>query len=64
LSLYGHNESLFKSAGEWVDAGEVISSIGNSGGQKKPGLYFEIRKKGKPQNPSRWCKASNNFTSG
>lgn len=64
LSLYGHNESLFKSAGEWVDAGEVISSIGNSGGQSTAGLYFEIRKKGKPQNPTRWCKAGNPFPSG
>ncbi len=64
LSLYGHNESLFKSAGEWVDAGEIISSIGSSGGHSKPGLYFEIRKKGKPQNPTTWCKAGNSFPSG
>ena len=63
LSLYGHNESLFKSAGEWVEAGDIISSIGNSGGQQKSGLYFEIRKKGKPQNPTRWCKTSNQFAS-
>ncbi|MDH3220065.1 MAG: peptidoglycan DD-metalloendopeptidase family protein [Gammaproteobacteria bacterium] len=64
LSLYGHNESLFKNAGEWVEAGEVISSIGDSGGQKQPGLYFEIRKKGKPQNPTGWCKSDNRFASG
>ena len=64
LSLYGHNESLFKTAGDWVEAGDVISSIGSSGGQQKPGLYFEIRKKGKPQNPTRWCKSSNHFGSG
>jgi len=64
LSLYGHNESLFKTAGEWVEAGDVISSTGSSGGQKKPGLYFEIRKKGKPQNPTGWCKASNKFAAG
>ena len=57
LSLYGHNESLYKNAGEWVESGEVIASTGNSGGQKKAGLYFEIRKQGKPQNPTRWCKA-------
>ena len=63
LSLYGHNESLFKSAGEWVESGDIISSIGSSGGQQKPGLYFEIRKKGKPQNPTRWCKAGNQFAS-
>jgi septal ring factor EnvC (AmiA/AmiB activator) len=63
LSLYGHNESLFKSAGEWVESGDIIGSIGNSGGQQKPGLYFEIRKKGKPQNPTRWCKTGNRFNS-
>ncbi len=63
LSLYGHNESLFKSAGEWVESGDIISSIGSSGGQQKSGLYFEIRKKNQPQNPTRWCKASNLFTS-
>ncbi len=64
LSLYGHNESLFKATGDWVEAGEVISSVGSSGGAQKAGLYFEIRKKNKPQNPSRWCKSSNHFTSG
>jgi septal ring factor EnvC (AmiA/AmiB activator) len=63
LSLYGHNESLFKSAGEWVEAGDIIGSIGSSGGQKKPSLYFEIRKKGKPQNPTRWCKNGKQFSS-
>jgi len=64
LSLYGHNESLYKSAGEWVEAGDVIASIGSSGGQQQPGLYFEIRKNGKPQNPTRWCKNGNHFGSG
>ncbi len=64
LSLYGHNESLFKSAGEWVEAGDVISSVGSSGGRTKPGLYFEIRKRGKPQNPTGWCKAGNSFAAG
>ncbi len=63
LSLYGHNESLFKSAGEWVETGDIIGSIGSSGGQQVPGLYFEIRKKGKPENPTRWCKTGNRFAS-
>ncbi len=64
LSLYGHNESLFKSAGDWVEAGEVISSVGSSGGQSRPALYFEIRKRGKPQNPTAWCSAANRFAAG
>lgn len=63
LSLYGHNEALFKEPGEWVDAGDIIASIGNSGGQKTAGVYFEIRKNGKPNNPSKWCKTENWFTS-
>lgn len=56
LSLYAHNESLFKSLGDWVSAGEIISKVGNTGGQKIAGLYFELRYNGKPQNPSRWLK--------
>ena len=61
LSLYGHNESLFKAAGDWVEAGEVIASVGQSGGQPRPALYFEIRKRGKPQNPTAWCSSVNRF---
>jgi murein hydrolase activator len=61
LSLYGHNQSLYKSAGEWVEAGDIVASIGSSGGQNHPGLYFEIRKKGKPLNPSIWCNIRNWF---
>ncbi|MVF13891.1 peptidoglycan DD-metalloendopeptidase family protein [Ketobacter sp. MCCC 1A13808] len=56
LSLYGHNESLLKSPGDWVRHGEVIAYSGNSGGQDLAGLYFEIRKNGKPINPSAWCQ--------
>ncbi len=63
LSLYGHNESLYKTIGEWVEPGDIISSVGNSGGHTKSGLYFEIRKRGKPQNPTKWCKSANQFAS-
>ncbi|RLT89237.1 MULTISPECIES: murein hydrolase activator EnvC family protein [unclassified Ketobacter] len=56
LSLYGHNETLLKSPGDWVDGGEVIAYSGRSGGQEQASLYFEIRKNGKPENPSRWCR--------
>jgi len=56
MSLYGHNQSLFKETGEWVEAGEVIASVGRSGGQQQAGLYFEIRHNGKPSNPTSWCK--------
>lgn len=55
MSLYGHNETLFKQMGDWVQAGEVIATAGDSGGQPVSGVYFEIRSRGKPVNPSKWC---------
>lgn len=56
MSLYGHNQSLYKETGDWVEAGETIASVGDSGGVDKVGLYFEIRKNGRPTDPVRWCR--------
>jgi septal ring factor EnvC (AmiA/AmiB activator) len=55
LSLYGHNQSLLKDAGDIVKAGEAISTVGNSGGQETPALYFAIRQQGRPSDPAQWC---------
>ena len=57
LSLYGHNQTLLKSAGDVVKAGESISTVGNSGGQDTPALYFAIRQQGHPSDPAQWCRA-------
>jgi murein hydrolase activator len=57
LSLYGHNQSLLKDAGDMVKAGDVISTVGSSGGQEVPALYFAIRQQGRPSNPVQWCRA-------
>ena len=56
MSLYAFNQSLYKEVGDWVEAGDILATVGNSGGRDKPGLYFEIRNKGKPLNPKKWCK--------
>lgn len=56
MSLYGHNERLLKKPGDWVLAGDVISRVGDSGGQNRPALYFEIRQGGNPVNPALWCR--------
>ncbi|BCD97873.1 murein hydrolase activator EnvC family protein [Marinagarivorans cellulosilyticus] len=58
LSLYAHNKTLYKTLGEWVNAGEIIAAVGNSGGQAQAGLYFELRKNGTPTNPHHWLKKS------
>jgi len=56
MSLYGHNQSLFKHTGDWVEGGEPIAGAGNTGGNNTAGLYFEIRHQGEPNNPGIWCK--------
>ncbi|MCW8983380.1 MAG: peptidoglycan DD-metalloendopeptidase family protein [Gammaproteobacteria bacterium] len=57
MSLYGHNQSLFKDVGDSVERDEVIALIGSSGGSEQSALYFEIRHNSKPTNPKRWCKS-------
>ena len=54
MTLYGYNESTLKSAGDWVAPGDVIATVGESGGQAQPALYFELRQQGRPVNPRRW----------
>jgi septal ring factor EnvC (AmiA/AmiB activator) len=56
LSLYGCNETLLKDVGDWVNGGETIATSGASGGQKTPGLYFEVRAKGQPVDPKAWLR--------
>lgn len=54
MSLYAHNDVLLHEAGEWVQPGDAIARVGNSGGEKESGLYFEIRQNGEPINPTPW----------
>jgi len=56
LSLYGHNQSLLRDAGEIVKAGDPIATVGNSGGQEAAALYFAIRQQGRPSDPALWCR--------
>ncbi len=56
MSLYSNNESLYKQVGEQVQPGDAIATVGNSGGQPDPGLYFEMRHQSRPLNPLVWVK--------
>jgi len=56
MSLYGHNEALFKQPGDWVEAGEQIATVGQSGGYPTSGLYFEIRLRSKALNPVKFIQ--------
>jgi septal ring factor EnvC (AmiA/AmiB activator) len=56
MTLYGHNQSLYKGVGDPVEPGETIALTGNTGGPPEPGLYFEVRVNGEPRDPLDWCK--------
>ncbi|MEY4357956.1 MAG: hypothetical protein RL469_1282 [Pseudomonadota bacterium] len=56
LSLYGHNENLFRAVGDRVAAGDTVASVGDSGGSGAPGLYFEIRRGARPVDPVIWFR--------
>ena len=56
MSLYSNNESLYKQVGARVQPGDVIATVGNSGGQPDMGLYFEMRHQSRPVNPLLWVK--------
>ena len=56
MSLYGHAQTLLKEPGDMVKSGDSIALVGSSGGQSEPGLYFEIRNKGKAVDPAYYCR--------
>ena len=59
MSLYGRNHTLNKKVGDIVHQGEVIASVGQSGGYDTPSLYFAIRENAKPVDPLKWCSRLN-----
>ncbi|NYT63681.1 peptidoglycan DD-metalloendopeptidase family protein [Alcaligenaceae bacterium] len=56
LSVYAYNQSLLKRVGDVVEAGDIIATVGATGGQVDSGLYFEIRHQGTPVNPLLWLR--------
>ncbi len=54
MTLYGYNETILKNAGDWVAPGDVIATVGDSGGQNQVALYFELRRGTRPLNPRQW----------
>ena len=56
MSLYAHNDALLVDVGDRVSRGTAVASVGNSGGQGQPSLYFELRRNGQPIDPSNWLQ--------
>jgi septal ring factor EnvC (AmiA/AmiB activator) len=56
MSLYAFNDALLKDVGDWVRSGDPLATVGSSGGQGRPALYFELRRNGQPQDPKPWLR--------
>jgi septal ring factor EnvC (AmiA/AmiB activator) len=55
-TLYGNLSEIFSHVGDIIKESQVIGKVGTSGILNAPGLYFEIRYKGKPLDPAQWLK--------
>jgi septal ring factor EnvC (AmiA/AmiB activator) len=54
MSLYGHNEQVYRRVGDRVQPGDVLAAVGDAAGMGKTGLYFEIRKGRSALDPADW----------
>jgi septal ring factor EnvC (AmiA/AmiB activator) len=55
-TLYGNLSEIFSRVGDIIKENQIIGKVGTSGILNAPGLYFEIRYKGKPLDPVQWLK--------
>ena len=54
MSLYANNEGLLRQVGETVRSGDPIARVGATDVAADSGLYFELRRDGKPFDPLGW----------
>jgi len=55
-TLYGSLSEIFTKVGDIIKERQAVGRIGNSGILNSPGLYFEVRYKGKPLDPLQWLR--------
>lgn len=54
MTLYGHNEQLYRRVGDRVAPGDLLAAVGDAAGLGRPGLYLEIRKGKQTLDPAGW----------
>ncbi len=54
FTVSGYCSELLKKPGDVVTQGETVALVGSTGSLKGPCLYFEIRHRGKPEDPMEW----------
>ena len=55
-TLYGSLSEIFTRVGDIIKEKQPVGRVGNSGILNTPGLYFEVRYKGKPLDPLQWLQ--------
>jgi septal ring factor EnvC (AmiA/AmiB activator) len=54
MTLYGHNEQVYRRVGDRVAPGDALAAVGEAAGLGRPGLYLEIRKGKQTLDPQEW----------
>ncbi|MGM0983151.1 MAG: murein hydrolase activator EnvC family protein [Pseudomonadota bacterium] len=54
MTLHAHLQHFTAEVGAAVSRGDPLGAVGESGGQDRPALYFEVRRGGDPIDPQRW----------
>ena len=55
-TLYGSLSEIFTKVGDIIKGKQAVGRVGKSGLLTSPGLYFELRYKGKPLDPLQWLQ--------
>lgn len=55
-TLYAHMSKIATTTGTYVEKGQIIGYVGNTGRSTGPHLHFEVRVGGKPVNPTSYLK--------
>jgi septal ring factor EnvC (AmiA/AmiB activator) len=56
FTLYAHVSQIHVKEGDTVRQGQRIGAVGDTGSLSGPRLYFEVRYRGKPQDPEQWLR--------
>jgi murein DD-endopeptidase MepM/ murein hydrolase activator NlpD len=56
VTVYAHNQRNLVEEGNWVEKGQVIGSVGQTGNASGPHLHFEVRRNNKAVDPMGFLK--------